>query len=127
MDPKKWGRCPWSYQLSKDKIHPEDLEKFSTLHGSFVVYEYIETDGDYIIIKWGNYTFRVKPDIFKEVKEPKYKIGDTVKIKGMDAIICLNEWHDEKKEHYYFVTINGKRKSRRYFESELTSMELQNP
>jgi len=120
MAVSKWGRCPWSYEFEKEKIYPEDLEKFKPISGPFAVFECIGTCGEYIIIKSGDNTFRVKPEIFRELTEPKYKIGDTVKIKDMYATILFIEWHNEKTEHYYYITVNGKRKSRRYFESELS-------
>ena len=120
MESTKWGMCPWSYEFEKEKIHPEDIEKFKLISGPFVVFECIRIDSKYITIKCGDNTYRVKPEIFRELREPKYKIRDTVKIKGMYAVILFNEWHYEKKEHYYYVTVNGKRKTRRYFESELS-------
>ena len=122
MESNKWGRCAWSYEFEKEKIHPEDVENFKFICGQFVVFECIGTDGEYIKVKLGSNTYRVKPEIFTELKEPKYKIGDIIRIKNISATILFNEWHNDKMEHYYYVAVNGKRKSRRYFESELSIM-----
>ena len=104
MEQSKWGTCPWSYEFQKEKIHPDDVEQFKTFYGPFVTFECVGEEGDFIIIKCGSDTFRVKPEIFREIKESKYKIGDTIKINDINATIKFNEWHVEKREHYYYLT-----------------------
>jgi len=116
----KWGRCSWAYELENDKIHPDDLEAFKQLYCPFWVYQCIGFEGEYIKIKCMDYIYRVKSECFKVVSEPKFRVGEDVYIKeDVIARIFANQWHLDRKEHYYFVTVNGKKKTRMYFESEI--------
>lgn len=74
-----------------------------------------------ITLKYGDKLLRVKGDLFEIVSTPQFYIGQKVRIKDKneDAIITDIMWHYDKKEHYYFVTVSGKKKSKRYFEFEL--------
>ena len=32
-------------------------------------------------------------------------------------------WHTDKRKHYYFVSIGGKKKSKRFFDLELSQVD----
>jgi len=117
-----WGTYRWFAEDGVKKIHPDDLEDFKIIvaYGS-KVFECIDEDSRYISIKYGDKVFRVTNDLFKQVSAPKFNIGQNViiKEKGAEAIIIDIMWHYDKQDHFYFVALNGKKKSRRYFTFEL--------
>lgn len=115
----KWGTYPWFVEHGVDLIHPDDLETFKQAANNGKVFECIEVN-DYITLKYNNECYRVKDKLFKPVPSPKYNFGEIVKIKEKEeeAIITDIMWHYGKREHYYLVSIGGKKKSRRYLESE---------
>ena len=123
----QWGRCPWSETWEKDKIHPSDLDKFIGIYSPYAVFECIGSEDNYIKVRRGEckeIICRVAPDLFQEIPEPKYKVGDTVLINdSVNAVIIANSWHSDKQEHYYFVTVNGKKKSRRYYEADFSECQ----
>jgi len=117
----KWGTYPWFLEHGIDQIHPDDLEKFKKKANNCKVYECVDEDAQFITIKYGNTLFKVKDSLFKSVPEPKFQIGQMLKLQGKsDSEIIVTDimWHYEKKEHYYLLTVNGKKKTKRYFESE---------
>ena len=65
--------------------------------------------------------YRVKEVLFKAVPTPKYNFGQNITIKssGENVVITDIMWHFDKKAHYYFVSSGMKKKSKRYFESDL--------
>jgi len=143
MYTNKWGvfRCSFSGN-EFELIHPDDREKKLEINGvvwgntehygvlwhcigRIGVWHCIGTEGEYIKVVYGENIYRVKPDYFYEVPEPKYKLGDCVRLQdgsnaGSHAIVDAHEWHDKEGKHCYYVKVNGKRKSRRYFESDFS-------
>ena len=117
----KWGVYPWFAEQGIELIHPDDLESFRLEASNAKVFECIE-EGDYITLMYKNNCYRVKDKLFKPVPKPTYIFGDIVKIKesGVSAVITDIMWHYDKQEHYYFVSVRNKKKSRRYFEAELS-------
>lgn len=59
--------------------------------------------------------------------EPKFFIGDSVWVltKGniMKASIVYFFWHYNRKEYVYTITVNGKKKSKRYFGDDLEPVD----
>ena len=118
----KWGTYPWFIEHGLDKIHTDDLDGFKKEANNCKVFECVNEDTQFITLKYGEKFFRVKSDIFKNVPMPKFHIGQKVSIinnSGADVVISDIMWHYDKKEHYYFITVNGKKKTKRYFETEI--------
>lgn len=116
----KWGLYPWFIAHGVDLIHPADLEAFIQENPYCKVFECIEAS-DYITLRYNNNCYRVKDKLFEIVPAPKYNFGEIVKIKesGEEAIIRDIIWHYKRQEpYYYLISIKGKKKSKRYFESE---------
>jgi hypothetical protein len=88
------------------------------------VFECVEKNSDYITIRHGNNYFRVRKDLFKAISSPNFYIGQGVLVnnKGMKATISDIMWHYDDREHYYFITINRKKKSKRYKAFELAGI-----
>ena len=95
------------------------METFIQEANSSKVFECIE-ENEYLTLKYNSNYYRVKDKLFKTVPTPKYNFGEIVKIKENDeeAIITDIMWHYSKQEHYYLISIRGKKKSKRYLETE---------
>lgn len=115
----RWGTYPWFVEHGVDLIHPDDFEAFQHEANNSKVFECIE-EGDYITLKYNNNCYRVKDKLFKPVPAPKYHFGEIVKIKenGEEAVITDIMWHCNRQEHYYFIAVRCKKRSRRYLASE---------
>ncbi len=115
----KWGTYPWFMEHGADLIHPDDLDAFKQEANSSKVFECME-ESDYITLRYNDKCYRVREKLFKFVPVPKYDFGECVKLKknGEEAIIIDIMWHYGKQEHYYLVSIGGKKKSKRYLEIE---------
>ena len=118
----KWGTYPVFFESATENVHPDDLTGFLKETHNCKVYECTGYDEFYITIKYGDNCYRVKREFFKSTKAPKFQFGQKVALmdrSDQDAAITGIMWHYEKEEHYYFVMIDGKNKSKRYSESEL--------
>jgi len=120
----KWGTYPWFSEHGYDKIHPEDLENFMKEANNTKVFKCVDEGINYITLKYQDKLYRVKRDLYKGIPKPKFQFGQKVKIidKKSDNITITDiMWHYEKKEHFYFVKVDGKKKSKRYFEQEFNT------
>lgn len=121
-----WGLYPWFEEDDPTLIYPDDLEdvKKLVLHGK--VFYCSEQCGKFIRLNYGNQSFRVKPSLFKPVRDIQFMVGDNVKVvSSIDKLgIILNiGWHHKNNEPIYYLSFNGKKSSRRYSEDELCSVE----
>jgi len=117
-----WGTYPWFIAHGEEKIHIEDLERFKKEAHNCKVFKCIGKDTNYIILEYGVSRYRVKSDLFKIVPNPKFCNGQKVIIKDKNIEVIISDimWHYDKKEHYYFIFDGHKKKSKRYFEAEIT-------
>lgn len=75
----------------------------------------VETDEKKDFQKYDAYDFQSKP---------KYQIGEEVYIprREENGKIIDMDWHFKNQDHMYFLEINGKKYSRRYYENELRKL-----
>lgn len=120
----KWGIYRWFIEDGKEKIHKDDFEKFKKNINNVCVVECIDKIEDFLVIKYNNNIYRVEGELSLELPEPKFKFGDLVICKNNENCVVKGiiediMWHDSKKCNYYFLLVDGKKKSRRYFNNEL--------
>jgi len=116
-----WGLYKWFKEDGEHLIFPSDLERFMKFQAKSILFYCIDEDDQYITIKYKDETFRVKPELYKQVPTPKFKYGDKVKMienPEIEAIIDNILWHYDRNEPMYFIVVNGKRKSKRYWETD---------
>ncbi|NHB94064.1 DUF6960 family protein [Photorhabdus cinerea] len=121
-----WGLYPWFDEDDVNLIYPDDLERVRKLilHGK--VFYCSEQCGKFIRLNYGDYSFRVKPDLFKPVREVHFMVGDNVKVaSSLDkrGTILNIGWHHKNDEPIYYLSFNGKKSSRRYAEDELIPVQ----
>ena len=122
----QFGTYQWFIEHGAEKIHPDDLERFKSEAHNCKIFEFVEDHAEYITIQYGNNQYRVVKDLFKPVPVPKYRIGQRVKAKSTneDAVVSDVMWHHDMKSHYYFLIVNGKKKSTRYFAADIMAMPI---
>ncbi len=123
---EKWGTCFWNM----NDIHPDDVgefEKFGENQSFQEIVRFVEEEETYIKVDNGEHIFRIKSKLFHEITAPKFLIGEEVIVESQgekkNAIILCDKWHFKQEEHFYFVSVNGKKRTRRYFESEIERVE----
>jgi hypothetical protein len=124
---KNRGIYPWFPEHGISLVHPDDLSSFSAIRPSGKVFEFVGDDQGYIVLKYGNENFRVKPDLYKPVTGVDFYIGDSVcvtsKVPEKYGVIVAVEWHFKGQKPIYYLQFDGKRSSRRYSKEELQCTE----
>jgi hypothetical protein len=114
----KWGVYQWVSTGDENMIHPDDLERFKCISDSSRVFKFISESNDYITLEYGSSFFRVKKDLFTEISPPRFSVGQQIEPK-MRAVISDVFWHYKEKKHFYKISVAGKEKSKRYFDSDI--------
>ena len=121
-NPTRWGVYPWFPEHGEAMIHPEDVPAVVGIRPNGKLFEVIGEEGDYLVLSYGECTFRVKPDLFRTVDSPLKRIGDAVEVDSggerRAGIVAEIQWHHQKNEPFYLLTMDGKRLSRRYWSSD---------
>ena len=86
------------------------------------VFEIGETNGIYVCLFYGARSFRVKPNLLKKVDKTKFQVGDKVELSGKNGTgeIVDVMWHHKEAKPFFQITLNGKKKSNRYWEFDLS-------
>jgi hypothetical protein len=116
-----WGLYNWLRTDGEQYIHPNDLERFSKYQGTCYLFQCIDVETLYITLKLKNETFKVTPEFYKPLPSPKYVSGDKVKLMNKPddiAVIQYHMWHYDRNEPMYFISLNDKKKTKRYWESD---------
>ena len=115
----QWGLAPWFEETGPDLVHAEDLDAFRQLLPYGKLFKCVADDVQYLTIQYAKETFRIKPQLFRVVPEPRKKIGDEVRVKvgevtKMATVYDVN-WHFQKGQPFFFLIIDGKSQRKRYW------------
>ena len=118
----EWGVYPWFPERGTEYIHAEDLDAFREVASNCKVFACVGEE-EYITLKYNNRCYRVRKQLFKPILAPKYTFGQRVSIRknGEEVTVIDIMWHYDRQKHYYLVTAGNRKKSKRYFEEELTT------
>lgn len=118
-----WGVYQAFQGIDDDMIDIDDRMNFFGMIPNGKIFECVN-EGENLTLRYGDKEFRVNPQLYKVVNEPKYKIGDKVNIISKSKIVEITDinWHIKENTPFYFVQEDGKKSTRRYYESELEKL-----
>ena len=125
----KYGTFPWHDRPNDyDDIHPEDICVLAGISFWQTVLHCIGQEDGYLVLQFGDIVFRGKPENFHVVPQIlKFNVNETVRVKNRDpemiGTIYNVHWHFDRAAPIYFLQVNGKKKSRWYFEDEMEKCE----
>jgi hypothetical protein len=115
------------FVIRPDLYHPDDA-KILSLHQQKVFYCQGVTEEDYLILTYGEMSIRVKPVLFLTLYKPlDFYLGDEVIVKDYPerlAKVYYVGWHYKRNEPMFYLWVDGKKKSRRYFKEDLQKKQL---
>lgn len=117
----KWGLYPWFLEHGTGCIHRLDQEAFKALMPYGKVFHCVAIQDDFIVLEYSTRHFRVIADLFKAVNPPAFSFGSKVQVKATSKLGTVEgiEWHYKRDEEFYFLNIDMRVRSRRYFRNEL--------
>ena len=113
--------CNWFPEHGAHLVADGDRSAFAAMNPAGKVFQCVGTDDEWLVTRYGDDTYRVKPDVMKLVPAPAFEIGQAVSAKGAPGVVSDITWHFKDAVPIYFLTFEGKRSSRRYSETELVA------
>ena len=104
-------------------VHPESLAALSAAWSLARIYRVAGRDDGYVTLAAGPLVVRVRPShLLRPVRAPRFDYGaavtTTITSRHAGTVVEI-AWHDKRAEPMFFIEVDGKRRSRRYFEDEL--------
>ncbi len=128
-DPK-YGCFPWWPEDGNDWVHPEDVAAARAMIPSGRVFRRDGTEGDYLLMHYGDTTLRVRRTLWQEVEPEGFEIGDWVEVlsRGMrneprTGIIRDVLWDARSDRLYYLISENGVPINEQYLHDDLEHVE----
>lgn len=128
MRERVWGLYPWHGQSESERalVHPEDFERLKLLWPYCKVLERLgeAAEPGFIVLRHGESTFRVRPDLFQPVAPPAFDFGEPVclrKDSERTGVIVAIYWHYKQARPFFLIRLGTKRSLKRYFAEELVS------
>jgi len=124
----RFGIYPWFPGDDEALIAEADVGAFRDLLPNGKVFYCAGIEGDRLVLKYGEKVFRVSPILFREVKTVVRAVGSTVRLAdGSLATVADVMWHFARGEPMYLLILSGKKKSRRYWNSDLCDATQEDP
>ncbi|GAX41607.1 hypothetical protein NIES4075_26040 [Tolypothrix sp. NIES-4075] len=122
-----WGLYQWFSEHKDNLIFCDDRESFKALSPNGKVFHCISEDDNFLTLQYDAIAYRVKPTLYKQVATPLFSFGEQVKvINNVDKVGIIKgmEWHFQQSAVMYFLEIDGKYQSKRYWQQNLASARI---
>jgi hypothetical protein len=125
-DDRQKALYPWFEEHGVSLVHPDDLEALRRLRPDGKVFDLVGHEGSYTVIGYKDLQYRVRPDILRVISnypDARLSFGKTVNIieANSPAVIVDIFWHYKYDRPFFILSVDGKLKSRRYFDNELSA------
>ena len=128
-DPK-YGHYPWWPEDGDDWVHPDDVARARAMIPSERVFRRDGSEGDYLLLHYGEVTLRVRRTLWQEVEPEGFEIGDWVEVRtrGMHneprtGTIAEMLWDQHAGELRYQIVENDRLIETRYSREDLRHVE----
>jgi hypothetical protein len=132
-DPK-YGYFPWWPEDGDQWIHPDDVAAARGMIPSRRVFRRDGTEGEYLLMHYGDVTLRVRRTLWQEIEPDVYHIGDWVEVlsRGMlneprTGVIREMLWDDRENAIRYQILENDKPLAQWYASEDLKRVERTSP
>lgn len=116
----RWGLYPWFEEDGSELIHPDDLATVKRLMPHGLVFQLLGEGDGFIRLSYGDVVVRVRPSKFQEVIADVRTVGEAVRlVDGRAGEVIGVQWHHKRAEPMYKLCMEGKKKSKRYWNSDL--------
>ena len=79
-EPHEYGVYPWWPEEGLDQFHPDDVERAAGLLPSDRIFRREGSEGEYVVLHYGQERLRIKPGLFKTVRGEGFDLGDHVEV-----------------------------------------------
>jgi hypothetical protein len=128
-DPK-YGYFPWWPEDGDGWVHPDDVAVARSMIPSSRVFRRDGSDGEFLVLHYGDVTLRVRRTLWQEVEPEAFEIGDWVEVRtqGMlhearTGVIREMLWDERERAMRYQISENGRPIEQLYAWEDLQRVE----
>lgn len=116
---EEWGLCPWFEEDGTELVHPGDVEVVRALQPYGKLMQVVGRSDRYVRLRYGATEFRIQPTMFSPVPVRPRSFGEHVRLRnGETGEVVEIRWHHQRAAPMYQLVIQGKKRSKRYWESD---------
>jgi hypothetical protein len=126
----KYGYFPWWPEDGNDWLHPDDVSQARSIIPSGRVFRRNGTDGEYMLLHYGDITLRVRPTLWQEITHEGFELGDWVEVlsRGMlneprTGVIREMLWDERERSIRYQIWESEKPIEHLYSREDLQRVE----
>ncbi len=113
--PLRFGLYPWFPENGYTYIHPANRRDFEDIQPAGKVFELLETANGWLLLRYQDRQYKVRPELFTEIDQPPLRYGDWVRVQNMpdlpDLPAEINDvFWNEREGRAYFALVQRKRK-----------------
>jgi hypothetical protein len=112
-DPK-YGCFPWWPEDGNDWVHPDDVALARSVIPSGRVFRRDSSDGEYLVMRYGEITLRVRRTLWQEVEPEGFELGDWIEVLSLGlrneprtGVIREMLWDPRASVIHYFIAENN--------------------
>jgi len=113
VDPK-YGYFPWWPEDGNDWLHPDDVAQARAVIPSGRVFRRDSSEDEYVLMRYGDITLRVRRTLWQEVEPEGFELGDWVEVlsRGLrnephTGVIREMLWDQRTKTIQYLIADNN--------------------
>ena len=119
----RWGLFPWFSENGGEHVHPDDLAFLLENPPYGHVMKVIDAGPEFLTLRFEPGSIRVRSDLFREVPAPAFDYDQEVAVlpsrTERTGTVARITWHHEEAPPLYFLRVDGRVLSGRYFDHEL--------
>ena len=116
----RWLLFPWFEEHGVSHVYPDDLDALRRLQPYGKLFLAIRVEDDFLQVAYGETALRVRAGLANPVSCSPHPVGESVTLlDGRPAVVVGVQWHHARSEPFYSLKVNGKRKTKRYWGSDL--------
>lgn len=116
-----WVIAPWFQGKNLEAVHVDDRELALSKPLAGPVFEVVGRDGRFAILDYDGGHLRVLAYALKPISKRVIRPGTKVSLAdGRRGNVRYVGWHSKRDEPMYLLNLEGKKKSKRYWNSDLT-------
>jgi hypothetical protein len=117
-----WGLHP-PVEPGDPLVHPDDLDALVKLFAYGRVFHCVDDQDGWLTLRYGSTTYRVRPQHYRPVPLLSFDFGQLVQeregARRVGVVVDIL-WHSTLGRPMYFIAVGGRKRSRRYFDEELS-------
>lgn len=119
--PNQFGRYPWFPEHGYSYVHPAYRPEFESLEPHDKVFEKHEESEDWLMLRYQDQQFKVKPELFSSIQPLPFTFGDQVRAQGAAPVFAAPPaeitdiiW-DPKTNQPFFQIRQGRKKLNQFY------------